>query len=99
MGFNILSLAYGNHVNSRSADLSNMMYRYTASLDPVPRGQVRCEDPFHPECVEFALGGEILQRFTDIELEDKPKFYSSNFFVGVGTSLSSSLLDGYLELG
>ncbi|MDB5049445.1 MAG: exported protein of unknown function [Fibrobacteres bacterium] len=122
MGFNFLSLAYGNHVNSRSAELSNMMYRYTASLGlnadqftefyqndvihkgyraipPVPRDRVRCEDPLRLGCAEFAVGGEIFYRFTNIELEDKLKFYSSNFFVGVGTSLGSPLMEGYVELG
>ncbi|GEM_PF-2019636 len=122
MGFNFLSLAYGNTINKQSTELANMMYRYTASLGlnsdaftefyqnqvihkgwrdlvPVPRDKVRCSDPLSPGCAEFALGGEILYRFTNIELEDKLKFYSSNFFVGVGTSLSTPLLDGYVELG
>jgi hypothetical protein len=122
MGFNYLTLAYGNHVNSRSAELSNMMYRYTASmglnsdrfteafqnqvihqgyrsLETVPRGDVRCEDALSPECLEFGVSGEIFQRFTNIELEDKPKFYGSNFFVGVGTSLATPFFDGYMELG
>ncbi|MEO7426594.1 MAG: hypothetical protein ABI036_15500 [Fibrobacteria bacterium] len=122
MGFNFLSLAYGNHVNSQSAELANMMYRYTASIGinsdlftefyqnqvihkgyrdiaPVPRDRVRCEDPLRPDCAEFAVGGEILYRFTDIELQDKLRFKSSSFFVGVGTSLGTPLLEGYVELG
>jgi hypothetical protein len=122
MGFNFLSLAYGNNINSQSTELSNMMYRYTASVGlnadgftefyqnevihkgyrdiaPVPRDRIRCPRPLELGCAEFALGGEIFYRFTNIELEDKLKFYSSNFFVGVGTSLSTPLLDGYVELG
>jgi hypothetical protein len=122
MGFNFLSLAYGNNVNSQSTELANMMYRYTASVGlnadqftefyqnevihkgyrdiaAVPRDRVRCADPIALGCAEFAVGGEIFYRFTNIELEDKLKFYSSNFFVGVGTSLSTPLLDGYVELG
>ena len=122
MGFNFLSLAYGNHVNSQSSELANMMYRYTASLGlnadqftefyqnrvihqgyrdipTVPRDRVRCQDPLRLGCAEFALGGEILYRFTNIELEDKLKFHQSNFFVGVGTSLGTPLLEGYVELG
>jgi hypothetical protein len=60
---------------------------------------VRCQDPLRLGCAEFAVGGEILYRFTNIELEDKLKFYRSNFFVGVGTSLGTPLLEGYVEMG
>jgi hypothetical protein len=121
MGFNYYTLSYGNHVNSRSTELSNMMYRYSASvgvnsdgftefyqnevihkgyrdLKTVPRGKVRCEE-FTADCVEYALGGEILYRFTNIELQDKLKFYTSNFFAGVGMSIGSTLQDGYVQLG
>ena len=121
MGFNFYTLSYGNHVNSRSTELSNMMYRYSASLGvnsdaftefyqnevihkgyrdlkTVQRDRVRCAE-FDGECVEYALGGEILYRFTNIELQDKLKFYTSNFFAGVGMSIGSALQDGYVQLG
>lgn len=122
MGFNFLSLAYDNHVNARSAELANMMYRYTASLgvnadgfaefyqnevihkgyrsiDTVPREGVRCEHPATAECLELAVGGEMFYRFTDLELEDRLKLRSSSFFAGVGTSLGTTLMEGYVELG
>ena len=64
----------------------------------MPRDRVRCGE-FDGECVEYALGGEILYRFTNIELQDKLKFYTSSFFAGVGASLGSVMQDGYVELG
>lgn len=121
MGFNFYTLSYGNHVNSRSTELSNMLYRYSASfglnsdaftefyqnevihkgyrdLRVVPREGVRCEE-YEAECLEYAVSGEILYRFTNIELQDRLKFYTSNFFAGVGTSIGSVLQDGYVQLG
>jgi hypothetical protein len=120
-GFNFYTLSYGNHLDARSAELSNMMYRYSASLGvnsdrfaefyqnsvihkgyrdlkPVPRDEVRCAD-FDGDCVEYAAGGEILYRFTNVDLRETPRFYASSFFAGVGASLGSVLQDGYVELG
>src|SRR6185369_16773403 len=31
-GFNFLTVAYANHVNSEATELANMMYRYSLSL-------------------------------------------------------------------
>lgn len=77
-------------------DVNHKGYR---AIDPVPRDRVRCSDFADPECVEASVGGEIFYRFTNIELQDKLKFYSSNFFAGVGTAIGTTLMDGYVELG
>jgi hypothetical protein len=121
MGFNWYTISYGNHLDARSAELSNMMYRYSASLGansdrfaefyqnevihkgyrdlgPVPRGAVRCGG-FDGDCLEYAASGEVLYRFTNVDLRESPRFYPSSFFAGVGASLGSVLQEGYVELG
>jgi hypothetical protein len=121
MGFNWYTLSYGNHLDARSAELSNMMYRYSASLGansdrftefyqnqvihkgyrdlrPVPRDAVRCSG-YDGDCIEYAASGEVIYRFTNVDLRESPRFYASSFFAGVGASLGSVLQEGYVELG
>lgn len=78
---------------------NDVIHKGYRAIDPVPRDRVRCSDFADPGCVEASVGGEIFYRFTNIELQDKLKFYSSNFFAGVGTAIGTTLMDGYVELG
>jgi hypothetical protein len=79
---------------------NQIIHRAYRDINPVPRGDVRCDDgDFGPHCIDYSLNGEVLYRFTNLELQDRLRFSSSHFFSGVGASLSSVAWEGYVQTG
>lgn len=78
---------------------NEILHRAYRDFAPVPRDGVRCEGDWGPGCLDYSLDGEILYRFTDLELEDRLRFSASSFFTGAGMSLGSAAWEGYLHFG
>lgn len=80
---------------------NEIIHRAYRDFPTVKRDGVRCgdEDGFGLKCLDYSLNGEILYRFTNLELEDRLRFSASQFFSGAGLSLSSVAWEGYLQFG
>jgi len=79
---------------------NEIIHKAYREIDPVPRGAVRCDaGDMGPHCVDYSFNGEVLYRFTDMELQDRLRFSASHFFSGVGASLSSVAWEGYVQMG
>lgn len=78
---------------------NEIIHRAYRDFPPVRRAGVRCDEDFGLKCLDYSLNGEILYRFTNLELEERLRFSASQFFSGAGLSLSSVALDGYLQFG
>jgi hypothetical protein len=79
---------------------NEIIHRAYRDFPRVERHAVRCDEAdFGPKCLDYSLNGEILYRFTNLDLEDRLRFSASHFFSGAGMSLSSVAWEGYLQFG
>jgi hypothetical protein len=79
---------------------NEIIHRAYRDIKPVPRSGIHCDAAdFGPHCLDYSVSGEILYRFTNLELQDRLRFSASHFFSGVGASLNSVAWEGYVQMG
>src|SRR4051812_41876032 len=79
---------------------NEIIHKAYRDIVPVPRDNVRCDESnWGGHCIDYSFNGEVLYRFTNLELQDRLRFSTSNFFSGAGVSLNSVDWEGYLQFG